>query len=67
MVSEDCQVTPAPEFPYAAHRFQVLIGVGEFTIVYYNMIGGKCVEPVGLDAHEHVFYSIPERGMAVAA
>ena len=60
-------VEPAPEYPYTAHRFQVLIGNGELAIVYYNLIGGKVVEYVTPDSHEYVFYTLPASLMGVAA
>ena len=60
-------IQPAPEYPYLAHKYHILIGVGEMRLVTTSLTGFTVVEPVYPDSADHVFYGIAPGKCGVAA
>ena len=59
--------SPAPEYPYFAHKYHILIGVGQMLIVSTNLLGHIVVEPVDTESHEYVFYGLAPGKMGLAS
>lgn len=58
MDTESLFIQPHPEYPYFAHKYHILIGVGQMLLVSTNLIGYTVVEPVTAESDDYVFYGI---------